>query len=141
MANTAESKNTGSFTPAPENAKIDDKVVKKLAGEALAGIKGVLGVKGGLTDLLKDDDDPTRGVSVSVTEDQQVSVSAKIITEAGKNIPDIVNKATDAITQALQKTAGLKVKDICVEVTDTMTQEEYKQQGVDPAFIPPAGMA
>lgn len=133
MAGTG--KNSG-FTKAPDNVKIDDRVVKKLAGEALAGVKGVLGLKGGITDLLKDYSDPTRGLTVVVTENQEVSVTAKIITEEGQNIPAIVIAATDAITGAMQNTAGLKVKDICVEVVDTMTREAYQMETSNDLVFP-----
>lgn len=118
----------GDFTKAPKNVKIDDKVVKKLAGEALAAIDGVLGLKGGLTDVLKDPDDVTRGLSVTADDSQNVELSAKIIAETGKNIPDIIGKATADITAAVQNETGLKVKNVCIEVADTMTAEEYRQQ-------------
>lgn len=97
-----------------------------MVGEALAATDGVLDAKSGVADMFKSDSDPTRGVAVTLTDCQQVSVSAKIIAETGKNIPQLVNNATAAITDALQNTAGLHVKDICVEVTDTMTPEEYE---------------
>lgn len=114
------------FTPAPHNVVIDDKVVKRMTGEAIAGIDGILGVKGGLGDVLKNDSDPTRGVTVQVGEDQSATVCVRVITEAGKNIPDIVNKATAAVTEALQNTAGLRVKEVAIEVVDTMSRDEYE---------------
>lgn len=128
--------NTGEFTPIPGQAKIDTRVVKKMVGEALAKIDGILDAKGGFSDILKSDDDPTRGINVNVTEDGEASVNAKIIAETGKNIPNMVNAATAAITETLQNTAGLKVKDICIEVTDTMTAEEFKNQSMGDVVYP-----
>lgn len=122
------------FTPAPDTAKIDAKVVKKMVGEALSSIDGILDVKDSVIDVFKNEDDLTRGVAVSLTDDQQATVNAKIITETGKNIPNIVNSATDAITKALQNTAGLKPKDICIEVTDTMTKEQFDNRIISPYF-------
>ena len=54
-ANTAHKQDNG-YTPAPANAVIDDKVVKKLIGEAVASVDGVLDMKGGLGDFLKAED-------------------------------------------------------------------------------------
>ena len=135
----ADNLTVNDFNPAPDTMKIDDKVVKKMVGEAISEIDGILDAKEKLTDMLKSGDDLTRGLTVTVTEDNSVSVLAKIIIEKGKNIPDIVNQATDAITNALQNMAGLKVKDICVEVADMMTREEYEKTDVptDYNYVPP----
>lgn len=116
------------FTRATENMKVDDKVAKKIVGEALSCIDGVLGVKGGLADLLKGDDDRTRGVVVNVNDNQQITVCAKVITESGKNMPGIVKTIEDKITKALQSTTGLEVKDVVVEIADVMTKDEYEKQ-------------
>lgn len=132
---TAKKQDTG-YTPAPANAVIDEKVVKKLIGEAAARVDGVLDMKGSLGDFLKADDDPTRGITVSISDEQQATVCIKIITEAGKNIPDIVNSITAGVTAALQNTAGLGVKDIGVEVTDTMTREDFDEKNRPDMVIP-----
>lgn len=115
------------FTPAPETMKIDEKVVKKLVGEAIAGIDGVLDKKDTLSDLFKSDDDVTRGLTLDINnERKEVSVAARVVVESVKNIPDIVNAATKAVTKVIQQTTGLAVKDICIEVADTLTKEEYE---------------
>lgn len=116
------------YTPAPETLKIDDKVIKKMVGEALASVDGILGAKDNLADMFKSDEDPTRGITISTTNHHEVEVTAKIFAESGKNIPQMINAATAAITDKLQNTAGLKINGICVEVVDTMTAEEYKNQ-------------
>lgn len=116
------------YTPAPETMKMDDKVIKKMIGEALAGVDGILGAKDNITDMFKSDDDPTRGITISTTHHHEVEVTAKVFAESGKSIPEMINAATAAITDKLQNVAGLKVNGICVEVVDTMTAEEYKNQ-------------
>ena len=113
------------FDIVPGNVVIEEKVIKRLTGEAIAGIDGILGVKGGFSDLLKGEDDPTRGITVNMGDEQTVTVCLKIITESGKNIPAIVTAATNAITNSLQNTAGLRVKDVAIEVSDTMSRAEY----------------
>ena len=126
-----ETKMTGDFTPAPETAKIDTKVVKKLVGEAIYKVDGVLDAKDSMADLFKSEEDLTRGINVTVSDDQRVEVHAKIVVETGKNIPDIVNEATKAATDTLQNNAGLQVKDICIEVADTMAKDEFRQEYAD----------
>lgn len=109
----------------PENMKIDDKAVKKLIGEAITGVDGLLCLEGGFGGLLKSGDDKTRGVNVSVKDDGVTTVELKIVTEFGKNIPVIVNEVTKRVKDVLQNTAGLVVKDVTVHVTDTVTREEF----------------
>lgn len=138
MESSADKKGA-EFKEAPSNVKIDNHVIKKVAGEAILGIDGLLGLKGGLTDLLKVDDDPTIGISVDMADDHVATISVKIIVETGKNIPNIVDAVTNAVTKALQNTTGIKVKEVCVEVVDSMTKEEYEaQSAID--IIPPATM-
>ena len=140
MANATMNPNDTTYTPAPSNARIDDKVVKKLVGEAVFQVDGVLDAKDGLTDMFKSDDDMTRGITVSISDEHSATICAKIVTETGKNIPDIVNNITKADTETLQANAGIAVKDLEVEVTDTMTKEEYKNQNnpdLAPMGVPP----
>lgn len=108
--------------------KIDDKAVKKLVGEAVNGVDGVLDVTGGLTDLLKGDDDKTRGVSVTVSTDNRAQVQVRIITEYGKNIPAIVDAVVGRVNESLHDIGGLNVEKVDVEITDTMTREQYETE-------------
>lgn len=135
-----KTKKEAGFTPVPENAIIDEKVVKKLAGEAMANVDGMLGVKGSIGDWFKRDDDVTRGITVDMQEGGKVSLCLKVITETGKNIPAVVEAITQNVTDALQNSAGLKVAELNVEVTDTMTREEYHETidpYAQPGSIPP----
>lgn len=108
--------------------KIDDKAVKKLVGEAVNGVDGVLDVTGGLSDLLKGDDDVTRGVSVTVSTDNRAQVQVRIITEYGKNIPAIVDAVVNRVNESLHNIGGLNVEKVDVEITDTMTREQYETE-------------
>lgn len=115
------------FVRAPTNMKIDKKLVKRMIGETIAETTGVLGVKGGLTDVLKKNDDVTKGIFIHITDDNTISVKVKVITEVGSNMPNIVNTTTEKVTHLLQKTVGLKVKSMDMEVADTMTREAYER--------------
>lgn len=114
---------------APANVKIDYVAIKRIVGEAIDKVDGVLGVAGNLTDLLKSNADRTKGLSVTMQENsQQVDIDAKIMTEYGKNIPTIVNALTTNVTEALRTMAGLEVNKLNVEVADTLTREEYNKK-------------
>lgn len=111
----------------PDNMKIDDRAIKKMAGEAISKVEGVLSVEGGLTDLLKPSDDLTKGIAVVMSEDGKgVQVSTKLVTEYGKNIPTIVRQVQDAVEKTLREMAGLVVEKVDVEITDTMSRKEYE---------------
>ena len=128
MPNTQSTMPQGTSS-APENMKVDERAIKKIAGEAISGVDGVLGLAGGLTDVLKSSDDVTKGLAITTSSDgASAEVSAKIVTEYGKNIPDIVSQVQGNITKALQEMAGLTVDKVEVEVTDTMTADEYQEK-------------
>lgn len=119
----------GTGAQAPGNVKIDDTAIKRIVGKAIGRVDGVLGVEGKLTDMLKSSDDVTKGLSITSNDNgKTVSIEAKIITEYGKNIPDIVNAITLNVTDALHSMAGIQVEKLNVEVVDTMTQQEYNQK-------------
>lgn len=127
--NNMNDMNTPAAAPvqAPQNMKIDEKAIKKMAGQAVTKTPGVLGLAGGLPGMLKLTDDTTMGLDVTLSEDnKKVAVSAKVITEYGKNIPQIVEDVTHQVTETLQTMAGLSVEKVEVEVTDTMTAADYQ---------------
>ncbi|MDL2253872.1 Asp23/Gls24 family envelope stress response protein [Ruminococcaceae bacterium OttesenSCG-928-I18] len=117
------------FEPIPQNVKVDDKVVKKLAGDAVLGIDGLLSVKGGgLAGFFSEGEDPSKGMNIDLLENDEVAISMKVVTESGKNIPKIAKEIEENITAAIQNNVGLRVTSINVEVADTMTREEYDSQ-------------
>lgn len=77
--------------------------------------------------MLKSSDDATKGLSATLSEDgKKVQISAKIITEYGKKIPEIVGTAQNKVAEALQNMAGLTTTKVEIEVADTMTREDYQ---------------
>lgn len=120
----------------PENMKLDDKVVKKIVASALLNVDGFLGTSGGgivgsLTGMLQKnasaEDEILSGISAD-TKDGLVTVSMKAITEAGKNIPTIVDQMTANVVKALREVGGLQTKAVNVEIVDTMTKAEYEKK-------------
>lgn len=126
-------------TGMPQNMKIDDKAIKKMAGEAISNVDGVLSVEGSLTDLLKSSDDITKGIGVTLSEDgKSVQITTRIITEFGKNIPAIVSNVQAAVEKTLHDVAGLVAEKVDVEITDTMSRAEYEAKTAK-ASAPDAG--
>lgn len=110
----------------PLDMKIDDRAIKRMAGEAIRQVDGVLGLDGSVTDVLKGSDDATRGIALTLSGDGKTAqMSAKIVAEYGKNIPIIVDAVQEKAAQTLRDMAGLQVEKMEVEVTDVMTREEY----------------
>ena len=112
----------------PRDTRIDDRAIKKIAGEAIAQVGGVLGMAGGLADVLLPGDERIRGLTVTYLEGGSIEVSARLITEYGKNIPALVAAVQYKVTEALHSMAGLDAEKVEVEVTDTMTREEYHEK-------------
>lgn len=108
-----------------EDAKMDNKVLKQMVGDAIRGVDGVLALKGGLTDIFKRDEDLTRGITVHQSNDGKVRVSAKVIAESGYDSAQLIQQLTDRITQAMQSQAGLQPEKVEVEIADKMTQAEF----------------
>ena len=59
--------------------KFDDAVIAKIVGITCNEVEGVYSLEGGMmanmTDLFRKDEDPTKGVDVDLSDDQNVSVS------------------------------------------------------------------
>lgn len=121
--------NTGTDTI--ENVKYDHKYLEKVIHNALEGVPGILGPHGGLvgnvTNSLRnvEDVDITEGVRFK-EKDGVLSINAKIIAEAGMNVPDMAQQVTEKIKAAIDEQTGLFVEEVDVEVADTMTREEYE---------------
>ncbi len=106
---------------------IDEKAMKRIASEALRQVDGILGFEGNLADVIKSGGhDDLLGLAVDIADDGKVSVAAKIITEYGKNIPQIVSYAKIHLAQAVESLSGLTLDNFEVEVADTMTRDEYR---------------
>jgi uncharacterized alkaline shock family protein YloU len=113
------------------NLTFDEKVIKKIVGYSAGEIPGILAMSGnfiaGITDMLRNADDPTKGVTVEVGK-KQVSVSMKIICEYGLNIPDIFQELVNKVTGAIKQMTGLDVVSVKVHVYDVITKEEFERQ-------------
>ena len=105
--------------------RIDEKVVSQLVGEAIAGVAGVLGLKGGLTDIFKKDDDLTRGVTVEALDDNKAKVSVRLIADDDHNAGEVITGVAAAITGALQRQAGLQPATVEIELAEGPPRKEF----------------
>ncbi|OYQ67459.1 Asp23/Gls24 family envelope stress response protein [Aerococcus sp. 1KP-2016] len=108
----------------------DSKVLEKIAHYTVANVDGILELKGNLTSGLKtlfsSGEDETRGVSAEVGK-KEVALDLEVIAEYGKNIPAAFEKATQAITENVQKMTGLTVVEVNMNVNDVLTRAEYER--------------
>lgn len=117
----------------PEQVKYEPNVIKKMIGRALAEVPGVLGTDGNILSNIKDafssdeDNEFTRGVSIK-EKDSEIEINIKLITEFGKNIPEITESINEKVSQALCSMGGISVKELFVDVVDSLSPEEYKEK-------------
>lgn len=102
--------------------------IKQVVGEAIAGVNGVLGLKGKLTDIFKQGEDLTRGITLRKLDGDYVDVSAKVIAEAGYNSTELLQNLSDAITLALEEELGLRVGKMDVEIAETLTRAGFYEK-------------
>ena len=111
----------------------DNDVIKKIIGQALENVSGLLAVDGGffsnLTDKLINTDNVTSGVNIEVGK-EQVAVDLNIIVEYKKNVPEIFEKIKRVITTDINKMTGLEVIEVNVNVIDIKTKEQHEADSV-----------
>lgn len=109
----------------------DEKVIKKIAGFAASEIPGILAMSGnfvsGITDKLRNSDDPTKGITVEVGK-KQAAIDMKVICEYGRNVPQIFQSIVDKTSEAIKEMTGLDVVEVNVHVYDVLTKEDFNRQ-------------
>ena len=108
--------------------KFDDAVIAKIVGITCNEVEGVYSLEGGMmanmTDHFRKDEDPTKGVDVDLSDDQNVSVSLDATVRYGENAPEIFNKVTMAIVKNVRQMTGLNVTEVKMTVKDMLTKDE-----------------
>lgn len=108
--------------------RISHETIKQVVGRAIARVHGVLGLKGGITDIFKSDEDLTRGISVHTSGENRITVSAKVIAELGYSEAELLIELTAAINTAMQNELGLAPEEIDIEITNALTREEFEEK-------------
>ena len=132
--NNVETKElTTSNSEARGELTFDNDVIKKIIGQALENVSGLLAVDGGffsnLTDKLINTDNVTSGVNIEVGK-EQVAVDLNIIVEYKKSVPEIFEEIKRVITTDLNKMTGLEVVEVNVNVIDIKTKEQHEADSV-----------
>ncbi|HBZ52395.1 MAG TPA: Asp23/Gls24 family envelope stress response protein [Eubacterium sp.] len=99
---------------------IDVEVIKKYAGTAAVecfGIVGMAGVsmKDGLVKLLKVDS-LTRGISVTIDDNNMINIDFHVIVAYGSSISAISNNLAENVKYRLEDLTGIKVNKINIIV-------------------------
>ena len=132
--NNVETKElTTSNSEARGELTFDNDVIKKIIGQALENVSGLLAVDGGffsnLTDKLINTDNVTSGVNIEVGK-EQVAVDLNIIVEYKKSVPEIFEEIKRVITTDIKKMTGLEVIEVNVNVIDIKTKEQHEADSV-----------
>ena len=124
---------TTSNSEARGELTFDNDVIKKIIGQALENVSGLLAVDGGffsnLTDKLINTDNVTSGVNIEVGK-EQVAVDLNIIVEYKKSVPEIFEEIKRVITTDINKMTGLEVIEVNVNVIDIKTKEQHEADSV-----------
>ncbi|MBO1126626.1 Asp23/Gls24 family envelope stress response protein [Enterococcus faecalis] len=109
--------------------KIDEQVIKKIAGLVTNNIEGVLSLNGnfisGLKDQFAKNGDITKGVQAEVGK-KQVAVDLDVILEYGIDIPETAEKIKKSVTKEIETLTHLEVIEININVVDVQTRQEFK---------------
>lgn len=124
---------TTSNSEAKGELTFDNDVIKKIIGQALENVPGLLAVDGGffsnLTDKLINTDNVTSGVNVEVGK-EQVAVDLNIIVEYKKNVPELYQEIKKVITNDISNITDLEVVEVNVNVVDIKTKEQHEADSV-----------
>lgn len=114
----------------PFDMSVDD-AIKTITGEAICHVPGVLGLKGGLSDVFKRDEDLRRGISVSRNK-TGYEVSAHVIGDAAYDTEEILVAVRISITHALQEGAGMENIELSLSMVDSMSKSDFiEKHGAD----------
>lgn len=108
--------------------KISDEVISVIAAIATSEIKGVMGMNpgmtaGGITQLLTGKKNNTKGVKVTV-DDENTVLDVALTVEYGVNIPDIVTKVQENVKKSVEAMTGLNVSSVNVFVQHIVVEKQ-----------------
>ncbi|GEP25251.1 MAG: Asp23/Gls24 family envelope stress response protein [Lentilactobacillus diolivorans] len=123
---TEENRNSGLTTV----LTYEDDVLGKIAGNTVRDVDGVLSLEGNIldsvTDRFSDETDPTKGVKVDLDNDEkEVKLAMEAVLEYGKSIPNVFNKITSKLNQAVTEMTDLKPTEIKINIKDLQTRDEF----------------
>ena len=108
-----------------DNSKVDlgsiqihKKVLADIAGLALKEIDGVSLASGSFWNQCAGifTKNSCQGISVTMDKDNQITIAVQILVRYGLNIPEIAQRAQDAIRRTVEKTTDINLRDVNVNV-------------------------
>lgn len=112
--------------------KISDEVVSVIAGVACSDIKGIAGMStgivGGITQILGGKKNVSKGVKVTVGEDN-TAIDLYVIVDYGINIPEVAKQVQESVKKAVETMTGLEVSAVNIYVQNViLNKEENKEE-------------
>lgn len=102
------------------NILIDNEVIAQYAGSVAVECFGIVGMasvnmKDGIVKLLKKDS-ITRGIAVSVGEDNRLTLNFHVIVSYGVSILAVANNLVDSVRYKVEEFTGLEIEKINIYV-------------------------
>lgn len=114
----------------PDTLTFEDSVVEKIVAITCQEVDGILEMKGGLISAIHEGlggTDLTKGIDVTIEDDQRCYVDVAIVMEYGKSAQKIFNSLRGVIGENVTAMTGLVVDAINVRIVNVMTREEYQR--------------
>lgn len=114
----------------PDTLTFEDSVVEKIVAITCQEVDGILEMKGGLLSAIQEGlggTDLTKGIDVTIEDDQRCYVDVAIVMEYGKSAQKIFNSLRGVIGENVAAMTGLVVDSINVRIVNVMTKEEFQR--------------
>ncbi len=100
---------------------ISNNAIAMVAGIATLQCFGVIGmasrnIQDGISELLTGKDNLTKGIEVTINDNEQVFIDLSIIVEYGVRIKEVANNVIESVKYAVETQLGLKISKVNVIV-------------------------
>ena len=106
-------------------------VIEKIVAIAVREVPGVVGMKGGLVNLVQDAfgaRDIRKGVTVEVTPESTVRVNITILMEYGVYAPQVFDDVKRTVVNQVTGMTGLDIAGVNLRIEDILTAEEIRER-------------
>ncbi|WP_392486390.1 Asp23/Gls24 family envelope stress response protein [Haloimpatiens sp. FM7315] len=114
--------------------KISDEVVSVVAGLAADEIEGIEGMNSGITSgisqILGGKKNPSKGVKVTVTEDN-ASIDLYVVVRYGVKIPEVCEKVQKNVMKTVETITGLKVSTVNIYVQNVVIYKSESKENTE----------
>ena len=108
---------------------ISNNAIAMVAGIATLQCFGVVGmasrnIQDGISELLTGKDNLTKGIEVTINEEEQVFIDLSIIVEYGVKIQEVAHNVIESVKYAVETQLGLKISKVNVMVQSVRTNKK-----------------